>query len=118
MINSPNTYTSLSINNILFHSNIAHKKLFSVIYMNPTIERNVLFLQNVADVIMSLSDYIVMTKNSTLVFNKNLYNPSESSTQRFIIERMKKSTRCPIQFANDTHTGSPTGGREFPQAPA
>ena len=106
MISSPNTSTSLCINNTLFNKNIVHKKLFSVLYVNPTIEGNVSFVQNVANVIMSLNDYIVMAKKSTLVFDRNQYNPSEISIQRFIIERQNKSLKCPIQFTKYAHTTS------------
>jgi len=47
-----------------------------------------------------------MTKKSSLVFYKNKNNPSEKSIQRFIIERLNKSPKCPIQFTENAHKSS------------
>jgi len=49
IINSPNTSTSFSVSNTLFHSNIFHKKLFSLSHVNPTIEGKVSFIENTAN---------------------------------------------------------------------
>jgi len=81
MNGSANTSTYFSANSTSFYTNTVNEKLFIVSHANPTIQGNISFVKNMTNVIISLSDYLVMNNNSLSAFLNNLYNPSERKTK-------------------------------------
>jgi len=102
--NVSNGSLSVQLKNNVFESNIARDTLFETKAVVPLLSGYLNFSNNKANVIFSMTNYVLLDEGAEFSFINNSKNPWHKLKHRFIVKKNDQSSQeCPFQFTNSTN---------------
>ena len=101
-----NNSFSLELKNNLFENNTVKDILFKTKAVVPWIVGYLNFSNNKANIVFSMSNYMLLNEGAVLYFSNNT-RPSKPKSYRVVVKKNNQSSpECPFQFINSTNNVS------------
>jgi len=100
MKNINNGSLSVQLKNNVFKSNIARDTLFKTKAVLPLLSGYSNFSNNIANVIFSMTNYVLLDDGALFSFSNNTYPPKCRKYRNLVRKNNKTSPECPFQFVN------------------
>ena len=94
----------MTLKNNVFKNNTVEKILFRTYGVVPHISGYTIFSKNIASVLFTVSDYVLMNEGSVFSFVNNSVNPQNRVKYKCLVKKYDiDSLHCPFQFINSTN---------------
>ena len=83
-----------------FINNFVEEKLFEIEGITPHFTKHTSFLNNMAKVIVSMNNYMILDSDAILLFSSNINKPLNKNKGFLIRKSNRTSIECPFQFTS------------------